>query len=205
MDDETFTADVLALYSRIRKNIPEEPGTKIPDDVAKLAFPLATLREALEALQEQLVAHPERGRIKRSNLMPALALLDALLQGTEHPLWHYTDAVRRSAPHRRPPGEVEILRRAMAVGLLRAVMGELGPRSESRAGTMVQTACLKRGITITSRQLSEWNTDFQVGRSNDPEPDRCAERFRGKPGTDVSQILRNGVDNLDEFFGSLYR
>jgi hypothetical protein len=28
VDGETFAADALALYSRIRKNIPEKPGNK---------------------------------------------------------------------------------------------------------------------------------------------------------------------------------
>jgi hypothetical protein len=109
--------------------------------VAKLAFPLATLREARDELQEQLVEHPG---VKRSALMPALPHIDGLLQGTKHPLWRCTDAVRRSTPNRRPPGEVEMLAVPCRLAFSGPSWEPLGPRSESRGGIMVQTECLKR-------------------------------------------------------------
>jgi hypothetical protein len=62
-EDEAFAIGVFDLYSRIRKGIPEEAGTKIPDDVAAIAFPLATLREALEVLAEQVSENKAPGNV----------------------------------------------------------------------------------------------------------------------------------------------
>jgi hypothetical protein len=203
-DDEAFAIAVVDLYSRIRNGIKEEAGVKIPDDVAAVAFPLATFREALAMLSERVSQKPEPGKVKRSGLIPALHLLDALLRGTEHPIWRYSKAIAPS--HRRPPSEVEVTRRIMAVGLLRALMH--AGFSENRAAGEIASACTKRGIRVTSGQLREWNTEFATTRADDPEPDRCAERFQiinGKISTDTSRILNNGINNFDEFFGKVKR
>jgi hypothetical protein len=205
MEPDSFADAVNDLYTRIRKDIPSEPGAQIPPDVAAVAFPLATLRGALDVLFEHLVANPERGRIKRSQIIPALHLFDSLMRGAEHPFWRYSKAMQASTPHRRPPSEVEIIKRGMGVGLLRALMRVYGSRSESKSGVKIETACLKRGIKIKASQLSEWNTQFQTTHADDPEPDRFASRFstanNGKPITDPDRILANGVHSLDEFFG----
>jgi hypothetical protein len=163
--DAAFADAVIDLYNRIRQNIPEEPGSKPPSpDVAAVAFPFATFREALDILEKKLLENPtaeNAGKIK--TLMPALHLFDSLLRGTEHPFWRFMEGMKIS--HRRPPSEVELFRRRMTAGLLRALTRAFGPRSASRAGVMIETGCRKRGWTITSRQLSEWETEL----STDPE------------------------------------
>jgi hypothetical protein len=203
MSDQEFVDAVVDLYNRILKDQPEEPGTKIPEDVAAVAFPLATLGGAVDLLAERVTDKPEPGKVKRSAVIPTMHLFDALLTGAVHPFWRYARIMRSPIAYRKPPTKAELARRTIAVGLLRALMAALGPRSEHRAGIMIQTACLKRGMNITARQLNEWNTEFQTAR--DPEPDRVAQRLHGKPGADTHQILSAGVNNLDEFFGRLRR
>jgi hypothetical protein len=207
-DADDFASRVIDLYTRILKKIPEEPGTRIPDDVAAVAFPLATLGEALDLLCEHIAVYPSPGANKRTAFVQTLHLFDALTSGAEHPFWCYAKSIQSATPHRRPPSKVEEARRAIAVGLLRALMAALGARSESRAGAMIEAACLKRGMRITRRQLTEWNTDFQTTRANDQEPDKIAQRLRtfgGKLSTDTDRILAAGIRNLDEFFGRLKR
>jgi hypothetical protein len=124
------------------------------------------------------------------------------MRGTEHPFWRYSRAVSKMYPYRKPPSEVEIVRRAMAVGLLRALM-RAGSLSENRAAAMVATECTKHALPMTPGQLREWNTHFQTTRANDPEPDRCAARFQtigGKRSSDTKRIMSAGIRNLDEFF-----
>jgi single-stranded DNA-binding protein len=123
-DDRDFADAVIDLYTRILRDIPEEPGTKIPDDVAAVAFPLATLGGALDLLSERLVEKPEPGKVKRSAYIPALNLFDALVTGAAHPFWRYAAIMQKSIHHRRPPTKVEAARRTIAVGLLRALMRE---------------------------------------------------------------------------------
>jgi hypothetical protein len=206
-EDEAFAIAVFDLYTRIRKGIPEEVGTKISSDVAAIAFPLATLRAAIDALHEHVLENKAPGKVKSSGIMPALHLLDSLMRGTEHPFWRYSRAVTKMNPHRKPPSEVEVMRRAMAVGLLRALM-RAGSLKENRAAAMVATECTKHALPIRVGQLRDWNADFQTTRADDPEPDRCAQRFQtiaGKPSSDTKRILMAGMANLDEFFGKLKR
>jgi hypothetical protein len=197
--DEDFADAVIDLYNRIRRDIPEEPGAKVPNDVKAVAFPLATLRGALDVLKDKLLEDPAPGKIKSSQIISALHLFDALLTGAEHPFWRYVRALKTS--NRRPPSEAEIVRRAMAVGLLRALV-QAGSLSVRLAAAKIEAECLKScGMRISVSQLREWNTDFQATRADDPEPDRCAAKFRSKAGTDTNWILKKGVAQLDEFFG----
>jgi len=199
LDDEDFADAVIDFYNRIRNDIPEEPGAKVPHDVKAVAFPLATLRGSLDVLKDKLLEDPAPGKIKSSQIIAALHLFDALMTGAEHPFWRYVHALKTS--NRRPPSEAEIIRRQMAVGLLRALK-QAGSLSERSAAAKIETECLKSyGMRITVAQLREWNTDFQTTRADDPEPDRYAAKFRGKAGTDTNWVLKKGVAQLDEFFG----
>jgi hypothetical protein len=59
METETdFGESVNDLYTRIRKNIPSEPGVRIPADVAAIAFPVGTISTATRCHFRWRQSHP---------------------------------------------------------------------------------------------------------------------------------------------------
>jgi hypothetical protein len=122
---EQFAADVIKLYTAALAG--QMAGCADSSlDARRVGFGLVALRQALDPILHRLRNDPLL--IAAGGGFEALAILDALTSGRDHPVWKHIDGLRsgRYRPGAAAPVEQERHRRAMLVGVVLAYQEKTG-------------------------------------------------------------------------------
>jgi hypothetical protein len=155
---DDFAASVIKLYEAALKNH-TEPCADSSLETRRVGFGLAALRQALDPFLHKHQNDPLR--IAAAGGFEALAILDALTSGQDHPIWKHIDGLRsaRYRPGAAAPVQQEQYRRAMLVGAALAYQKETGVSMRKAtavvcAGDPSARARRRRPRSVTSRTWS---------------------------------------------------
>jgi hypothetical protein len=118
LDNADFAAAVIELYkAAVRGELDKFPGSQ-DREVREVAFALTTIRQLLDREFAPGGAAADPGK----PMLGALAIIDALTSGRDHPIWRHIKGLRskRFRMQNAPPNRSEELGRACVVGLVRA-------------------------------------------------------------------------------------
>jgi hypothetical protein len=153
-DASQFASDVIEVYKAAIAGKPRqrEFGRK----VRQVAYGLAALHAASEYFLKILVDDQDITRLPKSALVDAVAILEALTSGEDHPVWRHIDGLKsgRYRPGRASKAKTERLRQSAAGGLVLALQeaGGLSARKAAAIISRIQSA----DFSFTSDQLRKW-------------------------------------------------
>jgi hypothetical protein len=158
-----FAADVIKLYDAAL-NGQLDACTESSLEVRQVAFGLVALRQALDPHLEKHRNNPLR--LAAAGALEAVAILDALTSGRDHPVWMHIDALKsaRYRPGAAPPGEQEQKRRAMLAGAVLAYKKAAAVSSIRKAAEAVCEGIRSNDFPFSPDQLRQWT------RRNDGGP-----------------------------------
>jgi hypothetical protein len=152
-----LAADVRELYdAAISGNLADHPDVG-DDDVRKLAFGFAILRQITDQFLKKFEADPDPRRLPNSGLPDASAIIDALTTGKDHVIFRYIKGLRAS---RKRGADQE--RREMLGGLVRAY--KKAAAVSDREASLAVVEFIKPNGRFTDEQLRKWVRDYDVSR-----------------------------------------
>jgi hypothetical protein len=155
---DNFARQVDTLFARALADKPYDARNE-GREVREVAFALAQLRSLTDGAVEKvgLKGLPETALVAASDL------LDALMSGTEHPIWRYIEeGRRRKRANKAPASRIDTLRRGLLVGLLRALQWDAVPPARSRraAARRIADQAAVLGVRLTADQIIGWDKLF---------------------------------------------
>ena len=164
-----FAAKVDALYARAVAGKPYDAKHEARE-VREVAFALAQIRSLIETAVKQARLTGLPG----SALVAASDLLDALMNGTNHPVWRYLrEGKARKRTNKAPASRIDRLRQAMVVGILRSLQNDAQPSMSRRDAAQKLAQCGPSiGAELTADQIIGWDKSFS------DHADRAPDAFR---------------------------
>ena len=192
---DDFARQVDALYARALAGKPFDAKDH-EREVLEVAFALARLRILIDGAIKQT----KLSELPGTALIAASDLLNALMKGTNHPIWRY---ISEGKAHKRinkaPASVIDSMRRAWIVGILRSLQNDALPRlSRRRAAKRIAEHGRLLCAAITSDQIIGWDKYFC--ERNDPLPDAVREdilRLGGRALNNEETILKIGLGRAD--------
>jgi hypothetical protein len=188
-----FASDVIEVYTAAIARRPRQ--REFDREIRQVAFGLAALRAASNYILGELENDQDVTRLASSGLVDAVAILDALTSGQDHPIWRHIDGLKSGAyrPNRAPKARTERLRRSLAGGLVLALQkaGRLSVREAAKATiSRVQS----NDFSFTLDQLRKW-TIHDDARKFAADFLRTA---RGMPNTEnlVERVMSAGYAEI---------
>jgi hypothetical protein len=151
---EQFAADVIKLYTAaLAGQLAGCADSSI--EIRRVGFGLVALRQALDPFLHKFRNDPVR--MAAAGGFEALAILDALTSGRDHPIWKHVDGLRsgRYRPGAAAAVEQERHRRAMLVGVVLAYQEKTGV-SQRAAVQAVVDGIKSPDFPLTFEQLRGW-------------------------------------------------
>jgi hypothetical protein len=187
--DADFAAKVDALYARAVAGKPFDARHEARD-VREVAFALAQIRSLIECAIKRvgLSALPETGLVAASDL------LDALMKGTDHPIWRYIREGRsRKRVNKAPASDLDNLRRAYVVGILRSLRFDAQLSKRDAARRLSERASLIDAV-LTPDQIIGWDKSFSKNKDSAPDAFRSdLLQFAGGGPYSGEAILKIGL------------
>jgi hypothetical protein len=152
-----LAADVIELYgATISGKLVDRPDVG-DDDVRKVAFGLAVLRQMTDQFLKKFEADSDLSRLPSSGLPDASAIIDALTTGKDHVIFRYIKGLRTSRK-----GGADQERREMLGGLVRAYKKAAGV--SDREASLAVVEFIKPNGRFDDEQLRRWVRIYDVSR-----------------------------------------
>jgi len=131
-------------------------------NVRKAAFGLIALRQAAIHFLEKFKNHPDDSRLPKSAFVDAVAIVEALTTGKDHPIWDHIEALQTSKYRSGAalPVETETMRRRMVAGLVLAYKQAANVRSINKAAHTVADAIKSEDFSFKGDQLRKWPAQY---------------------------------------------
>lgn len=160
-------------------------------EVCEVAFALAQLRNLVNSAVKQT----KLKQLPETALVAASDLLDALMNGTEHPVWRYIEESKpRKRKYRAPASAIDNMRRGLLIGILRSLRFDTSPQLSRRAAAQrIVDHQHVLGATLTADQIIGWDKAFAQRQDRLPDAVRTdiASHAGGKSTQD--EILKVGL------------
>jgi len=189
---DDFVSRVDSLYARaVAGKSTDAKGEK--REVKEVAFALAALRLLVNRAFREVTL----SRLPATALIAAADLLDALMRGTNHPIWTYINEGRsRKRTNRASASSIDNMRRAWVVGILRALQNDASPplSRRSAAKRIADHGGAVLGAEMTADQIIGWNKTFS--EQNDLLPDAVRKDISTHAGSEPyseDTILKIGL------------
>jgi hypothetical protein len=160
-----FAAKVDALYALAIAGKPSNAKHE-RREVREVAFALAQIRNLIEdaAKETRLSALPETALVAASDL------LDALMSGTNHPIWRYLrEGQSRKRINKAPPSALGKLRRASIVGIFRSLLRNDAQLSRRDAAQKLAGCGPAIDAALTPDQIIGWDKVFSEHEDRAPD------------------------------------
>lgn len=186
---DDFARRVDALYARALAGKPFDAEDQ-ERDVREVAFALARVRILIDGAIKQT----KLSELPGTALVAASDLLDALMKGTNHPIWRYlSEGKSHKRINKAPASVIDSMRRPWIVGILRSLQNDVSPQLSRRSAAKriaEQLFC----AAMTSDQIIGWDKYFR--EQNDRLPDAVRadiSRLCGGAPNNEETILKIGL------------
>jgi len=189
---DDFVSRVDSLYARTIAGKRTDAKSE-KREIKEVAFALAQIRILINRAFSEITL----SSLPATALVAAADLLDALMRGTDHPVWTYINEGRsQKRANKAPASSIDNMRRAWLVGILRALQNDASPplSRRSAAKRIADHGGAVLGAELTPDQIIGWDKTFS--EQNDPLPNAVRKDISthaGPESSDENTILRIGI------------